>query len=312
MHERIVSLIAAGAIGLMGATGVLAQDATPAAGSAFADLGLQELTVTLTDEGFSIDQEEIAAGRYLVHFANETDRPDATGGFARLADGKTLDDLSVADELAAGTPVPEDGPPSEELVWLYDTYLIGAGSAFSPEVVVDLPAGDYGVWAEDPSTGIPAAALTVTGDPEAAIEGAEPEAAVTINEVGKGGAGFSFEVQGDFAAGRQVVAVHNESDQPHFIIALQYPEPITQDQLMAAMMFDPSTGATPTPDMINPDLLMPAAWSGVQSPGTTQWVTMNLEEGQAVLMCFVTDPEAGDVPHAFEGMMQLVSVGTGG
>lgn len=307
MHEKILSLAAAGAIGLMGATGALAQDATPEAGSAFADLGLPELSVTLTDEGFSIDQEEIPAGRYLVNFANETDRPDASAGFVRL-EGGTIEDLSVADELEAGTPVAEDGPPSEELAWLYDTYLIGAGSAFSPEVVVDLPAGDYGVWAEDPASEIPAIGLTVTGDPEAAIEGPEPEAAVTINEVGEGGAGFSFDVQGDLASARQVVAVHNESDQPHFIIALQFAEPITEDQLMTAMMFDPTSGATPAPDMIDFEQARSAAWAGVQSTGTTQWVTMDLEAGQVVLLCFVRDPAAGDVPHAFEGMAQVFPV----
>jgi len=65
MLQKILSFVAAGAIGLMGATGALAQDATPASGGLFASLGLPELTVTMSAEGLSIDQAEIAAGRYL-------------------------------------------------------------------------------------------------------------------------------------------------------------------------------------------------------------------------------------------------------
>lgn len=308
MRSSFLSFIAAGAVMLLGGMGAYAQDATPTAESPFAELGLPELTVTMSNEGLSIDQTEIAAGRYLVNFANESDRPDATAGFVRLVEGKSLLDLSIADELAAGTPVPEMGPDPGSIAWLYETYLTGAGSGFSPQTVVDLPAGDYGVWGDDPASEVPAIPLTVTGDPEAAIEGPEPTAAVTIVEVGEGGAGFSFDVQGELTAGQQVVAVTNDSDQPHFIVAMQYPEEITLDQLMASMMFDPSTGATPSPDMLDPNQLMPTGWVGVQSTGTTQWVTMDLAAGQVVLTCFVTDPAAGDVPHAFQGMTQIFPV----
>ena len=91
----------------------------------------------------------------------------------------------------------------------------------------------------------------------------------------------------------------------------QYPEEITLDQLMASMMFDPSTGETPSPDMLDPNQLMPVGWAGVQSTGTTQWVTMDLTAGQVVLICFVTDPAAGEVPHAFEGMTQIFPVAEG-
>jgi hypothetical protein len=296
---------------LLGGIGALAQDATPAAESAFASLGLPELTVTMAEDGLSVDQSEIAAGRYLVSFVNETEIPEASAGFVRLVEGSSLADLSWADEAAAGTPVPEMGPPPETIAWLYDTYLVGAGSVFSPQTVVDLPAGDYGVWSDDPASMIPAAALTVTGDPEAAIEGPEPEAAVTIVEVGKGGAGFSFDVQGELTAGRQVVAVTNDSDQPHFIVGLQHPERFTQDDLMSVLMFDPATGATPAPDMIDPEQFTSAAWVGVQSSGTTQWVTMDLAAGEVALLCFVTDPMAGEVPHAFEGMAQVFPVTEG-
>jgi hypothetical protein len=232
-----------------------------------------------------------------------------SGGFVRLIDGHTLADLSVGDELASGTPISEEAPPPEEQAWLYDTYITGGGSVFSPEVVVDLKGGDYGIWADDPSSPLAAAPLTVTGDPDARIEGPEPEAAVTIVEEGAGGEGYHFNIQGELTGGRQVVKVLNASDQPHFIIALRYPEPITEEQLFTALSFDPSSGATPTPDMIDPNQFTDVGWVGAQSLGTTQWATVDFESGQVVLMCFVTDPKAGDIPHAFEGMTSLVEVG---
>ena len=77
---------------------------------------------------------------------------------------------------------------------------------------------------------------------------------------------------------------------------------------MATLMFDPTTGATPSPDLLDFEQLTTATWVSAQSAGATQWVTMNLEPGQVILLCFVTDPAAGDVPHSFEGMTQIFDV----
>jgi hypothetical protein len=299
----------AGAMTLLGVSGTQAQDATPAAvPNLFAGLGLPELTITSTAAGFTVDQAEIPAGRYLVNLVDETGNPDLTTGFVRLDEGETLEDLTLADEIAAGTPAPMEEPPVESYAYLFDNYVAGGPTALSPHVVVDLPAGDYGVWPDNPFGEIPATALTVTGDPAAQITGPEPEAVATIVEEGVGGQGFSFVVEGELAAGPQIVAVVNNSDQPHFVIAWQYPEPVTQDQVMSTMMFDPMSGATPTPDMLDFNQLTFGGYAAVQSAGTTQWVIMNLNAGQAILVCFIADPEAGGLPHALEGMTQVVDV----
>jgi hypothetical protein len=295
---------------LIGATPALGQEASPASAgdSLFTDLGLPELTVTATDEGFELSASEVEAGRYLVTVINESSAPDAIVLFARLTDGRTLADLSFADELAAGTPMPEEGPPPESYLWLFESYLPGGtvATADTPgQFVVDLRGGDYGVWTLEP---IPAAALTVTGDPDARIEGPEPEAAITIVEEGAGGEGFRFTVNGELQAGPQVVKVLNASDQPHEVVAEQYPEPLTIERIMASFMFDPSTGATPPPDLVDEERLTFAGYAGVQSIGTTQWVVMNFSPGQAVLLCFVPDPVAEGIPHALEGMISLVPV----
>jgi hypothetical protein len=308
---KIVTFLIAGALTLMGAAGALAQDATPEADSLFADLGLPELTVTATNEGFELSESEVEAGRYLVHLVNESENPDISAGFIRLVEGKTLDDLSFADELAAGTPMPqseEEGPDEETFAWLYDTYIAGGASATSDYSVVDLRGGEYGVWADDPTSPLPAAALTVTGDPDARIEGPEPEAAVTVVEEGAGGEGFKFTVTGEATAGTQIVKILNASDQPHFVIGFHYPEDITIEQAMEFIMFDPSSGATPSPNMLDETLLTFPIHAPVQSVGATQWVELNAEPGQVIIVCFVPDPVAGGIPHALEGMVSLLPV----
>jgi hypothetical protein len=314
-YSRIVTIAATASLALLGFAGALAQDATPTAEeSLFAELGLPELTITATDEGLQLDQSEIEAGRYLVTLNNESANPQVVAGFVQLAEGRAVEDLSFADEIAAGTPIPEEGPSPEQLEglgWLYETYIAGGPSTFSDvskQAVVELSAGEYGVWNDDPFSSLPAPALTVTGDPETTIEGPEPEADVTIVEVGEGGEGYSFEVNGELRAGPQIVAVLNASDQPHFVEASQYPEEITMEQMMGSMMFDPSSGGTPSPDMLDFEQFTFAGWASVQSIGTTQWVVMDFEPGQAILACWIPDPLAEGIPHALEGMLQFFPV----
>jgi hypothetical protein len=311
VRVKIVAFLITGALTLMGAAGALAQDATPEAESLFADLGLPELTVTATNDGFELSESEVEAGRYLVHFVNETDNPQLAAGFVRLVEGKTLDDLSFADEIAAGTPMPqseEEGPDEESFAWIYDTYIAGGASTISDQVVVDLRGGEYGVWADDPTSPIESAPLTVTGDPEARIEGPEPEAVVTVVEEGAGGQGFKFTVTGEATVGPQIVKILNASDQPHFVIGFHYPEDITIEQAMEFIMFDPSTGATPSPNMLDETLLTFPIYAPVQSVGATQWVELDSEPGSVIIVCFVPDPAAGGIPHAFEGMVGLLPV----
>jgi hypothetical protein len=288
----------------------LAQDATPEAAGAslFASLRLPELTISATDDGFTVDQEEVPAGRYLVRLENGSSNPMLSSGFVQLADGVTLDDLSMADELSSGTPMPEMGPDPSQFAFLYDVLIVPGASALSPEVVVDLPAGEYGIWPDDPTSAWSAVPLTVTGDPEAAIEGSEPEAAVTIVEEGEAGVSYTFRIDGELKAGPQVVKVLNASDQPHFVEAWTYPEEITLDQVMGTMMFDPSSGATPSPDMLDFEKISMVGWASTQSAGTTQWVVMDFPAGQTVLACWIPDLMAGGIPHALEGMIDIFDV----
>jgi hypothetical protein len=312
MHSRIVAIVGMMSIALFGSAGALAQEATPEASPAgeslFADLGLPELTVTATNEAFELSESEVEAGRYLVHLVNETDSPDIAAGFVRLVEGKTLDDLSFAEEMASGTPMPEQMPDVESFAWMYEAYIAGGVTTDSDEAVIDLRGGEYGVWADNPTSPIAAAPLTVTGDPDARIEGPEPAAEVTIVEEGAGGEGFKFTVTGEVTTAPQIVKILNASDQPHFVIAFHYPEEITIEQVMDFLMFDPSSGATPSPTRLDETLLTFPMYAPTQSVGTTQWVELDPEPGSVIIACFVPDPVADGIPHAFEGMVSVLPV----
>lgn len=309
MRRTVTTVVAAVGLACVTLSPVVAQDATPQAVSPLAELGLPELTITAAMDGLHVDQGEIPAGRYLVSLHVAVDGGPVASGFVRLVEGKTLDDLSLADELVAGTPIMGEGAPPLDLAWLYETYIASGPSSLTPQVVVNLPAGEYGVWQDDPGSVLPAPGLTVTGDADpAAITGVEPAALVTLEQQGAGGQGFAFAVDGVLQAGPQVVKIVNASDQPHFSSAFQYPDPITVDDLMGAAMFDPTTGATPAPDMVDFSQLRYVAYVPTQSPGTTTWAVLELAPGQVGVECWLPDPEAAGMPHALEGMVQIIEV----
>lgn len=317
-RRHVLSLGVAAIMGVGGLRAAAAQDATPTAhqgatpmaGGSLSDLGLPELTITADESGLHLDQTEIPAGRYLVSLIDNVEGEYVAAGFVRLGEGQSPDDLSLADELASGTPIMEqEGAVQPDLAWLYDAYIASGPSRMAPRVVVDLPAGTYGIWHDDPGSVLPVETLTVTGDADpAAITGPEPEASVTIEQMGSGGEGFHFVVDGELRSGPQIVKIVNNSDQPHFTSAFQYPEPITMDQIMGATMFDPTTGATPPPDAIDFSQMRNVVYVPTQSSGTTTWTVIDLEPGQVGLECWIPDPLAANIPHALEGMIQLFDV----
>ena len=126
----------------------VAQDAT-----SLADLGLPELTVVLTDEGFTVSPSETAAGWTLVTLENRTTEDDSGPDFTLIPAGETLD--SVVRAVAT--------PTAEVPAWVFETTF--AGGPFVPKGetgvgVVNLTEGEWMVWSGGESFG--AAALTVT------------------------------------------------------------------------------------------------------------------------------------------------------
>ena len=305
---------------LAAAVPATAQDATPAPAAFTEELGLPELRVTVTDAAFEGLPAEVVAGRYLVTLEIEA----AEGGvlsFMQLPDGMGLEEFNTmlagppaaSPEAPMGTPAAEVGPPEEEggdgpPEWYYQTAMAGGTGAYpggqTAQIVVELTPGEWIAWADDPAAPQAPVGLTVTASENATPEaeaGLAADAIVTMYE-------YDFTVEGELAAGSQVIEVTNVGAQPHHMYMVRLPDSVTEEQIGQILELE-MQGATPAPDsgLPNPDEFLPVAYVAPLSTGTTAWIPVNLEPGTYGMVCFVPDLASG-MPHAFEGMYQVFEV----
>jgi hypothetical protein len=126
---------------------------------------------------------------------------------------------------------------------------------------------------------------------------------------------YGFTLDGQLMPGPQLLKVANVGAQPHFMILVQPNEPVTKEQV--SMLLEAEMAGTPTADaaaaagLSNPDEWKFAEYAGTISMGATEWIATDLDPGTYVLVCFVPDIETG-MPHAFLGMVDVVTVGDGG
>ena len=99
----------------------------------------------------------------------------------------------------------------------------------------------------------------------------------------------------------------DESEQPHFIVALHSTEPVIEEMALALLMTE--DWATPPAGGPDPSAISPTFITGTQSAGTTQYLFLDLEPGYYILLCFVPDPLMGGVPHSVAGMIEVVPAG---
>jgi hypothetical protein len=328
-RSLFTSLLAAVALVVTGLAGVTAQDSSPAAGDgSFAGLtGLPEFEITLTDGGLEGVPAETDAGWHLVTFTNAiTPTGDvfedawaveivmlpedlSFDDFAALLAAMTDEGDGPPDEVGSGAEASPASAPEDPFAWASEAYQPGGPGALqggTGQGVVYLEPGDYAVLVFGPYAPAP---LTVNdaGDTAGSDVGEAIQADVTITETGTSGT-FDFSVEtGSFAGGPAVVEIYNDSDQPHFVFGFRSDEPVAEDQVMALLMTE--EGGTPPPGALDPSQLAPGLITGTQSPGTTQYLAVDLEPGYYVLLCFVSDPEQGGVPHVFAGMIEIAPIG---
>jgi hypothetical protein len=300
-----------------------AQDATPE--SAFADLGLPTLDVTVTADGYEGIPESLEAGRYLVTVTAAED-VEFGGGVAFIQpEGMSADEfLSLLagppDETGVGavpgtpildveaTPAEDGGEMGGPPPAVFESTYAGGSFAMagqSAQVVLDLPPGEWIAWGDDPGAPQEPVIFEVTGEMPADL--VEPESGVTVI-MGE----YMIEVsEGQLTAGQQVVRVDNIGAQPHFIFWAKVPDDVTEEQIEVVLEEEAQAERTGTPPVysdFNPEEdAVPVAFTATQSTGTTQWVSVDLEPGTYVLICFFPDIADG-VPHAYKGMYTLVEV----
>jgi len=284
----------------------------------FADLGLSEIAVTITDDTYEGAPSELEAGRYVLAVTNEVEPEedafsDTLGAaFLQVPEGMTAADLMAMLSPAAATPeaapdeaspaAEEDGGDQELPPFYYETGLAGGLYAFPGETayaVVDLTAGEWILWGESPDASQAPVPVTVTGEPPA--DPPAPAADVTIEM-----SDHAFAFDPPLAAGPQVIELANVGEQPHFFLLLGVPEGTTVEDFLALSATFGDPAATPPAGLSFEDITE-GFNTGDQSAGVTAWYAADIEAGTYVAACFITDPESG-APHAFLGMTQIVVV----
>ncbi len=272
-----------------------AQDASPESGASLLEgLGLPVLEVTVTAEGIEAPAE-IAAGPVLLVAHNETEG-FLTVDLVQLPDGATVEDYVAITESEDGS-VP---------AWAADLVLAGyAEAAPMASGIVAFSPGP-GEWtlvaAGEVAIAEPSAALTVTGETDAAAVDAVPaDLAVDMGH-------YTFDFPDTVAAGPQVWKVTNSHDGVlHHVIVAQTDRLYTVEEVQEGIMGDFS--GTPVADGFSLFGLAEedAAASPVISSGQTIWIEANMEPGFYVAICFLPDP-GGDMPHLFAGMIDTFEV----
>jgi hypothetical protein len=302
-----------------------AQDASPVGGSPFADLGLPELTITVTASGYEGIPASTPAGRYLVTVNAADDTSDMGGGgvsFVQPAGMSGQDFVNVLTQMQGGdvpAAMPAEGTPdamaSESTpaesggdegapAFFYQSKIAGgsySGTGQTTQVVLDLTPGEWVAWGDDPSAPQQPVVFEATGEMPADLP--EPASDVTLTM-----AEYSITVtEGQFTAGPQVVRVENAGEQPHFVFGGHGPSGMTDADIEAVLQAD-MTG-TPAANGLDPETdFQDVFGTGTQSTGTTQWVYVpDVPAGSMVLLCFF--PDQGDgMPHAMHGMYAIVEV----
>jgi hypothetical protein len=256
-----------------------------------ADLGLPELTVTVTDTEYQVSPATTTAGWTLITFENQ-------GAGDNSADIMMLPPGETTESLLAAIATPTAAPPA----WNYQTIFAGApwapAGAFAQAVVL-LTAGDWVVFSPAPLT---PASLTVSerdGTPAAPPE-LTADLEVTMSE-------FAFVgLEEPVPTGQQLWKVTNAGKQPHFITFSQLPPGATQVQYMdslTAMM----TGAPAAEGLDLANLAIVGGCSTL-STGQSLYLSFDLTAGTYGAICFFPDEETG-APHALMGMAQVFAVG---
>lgn len=250
-----------------------------------------ELTITVNDDGYVIS-EGLTAGRYAAIVVNAGTTPSHSS-LGRLPDGVTNDQV-ISDMSEESEDLPD---------WFLNAGYVGLPDWGAPGEtrtgVIDLAAGNYFMF--DPFSDRHAFVSVGEGDDMAPDPEADAEVEMTEMH-------FILPEDG-LPTGPARLQISNIGAIAHEFHLLTVPEGTTTDQLMALM--DSPEDATPTPGNALQEALFnyaPVAATSILGAGLTSWIDVDLNSGTYAVMCVLPFSSSG-MPHAMEGMMEIVSLG---
>ena len=266
-----------------------AAQSTPSASGTSAEL--PELTLTLTDTGFEID-EPIMAGRFQITVTNA-----GTLSESHFALGKIPDDVSDA-EYEAFLQAQDD----TESLSFEDIGFVGVPDWPAPggsvTGVIDLAPGRYLLF--DPFAGREPRTLMIEGDLDAAQE---PAADLTVElremEIDLPESAFTSQPM------RWKIA--NMGAMSHEVAILPVSADFTAEefeQVLSVMLSLPED-ATPPPGL--PEFVyQPVSAIGILAPQHTSWLDVQLAPGRYLAVCML--PFGTGYPHAVDGMYRVFDI----
>jgi uncharacterized cupredoxin-like copper-binding protein len=253
---------------------------------------IPSVTIGAKDMSFDMPESMPASGLLSITIDNQGQQPHQTN-IARLNDGVTQDQFTNAlktnPNQALGMATFVGGPNT-----------IDPGK--SQTVVVDMPPGNYVAICFLNDTNDPAKTHADEGMikyftvPQSS--GAQPaelrdNGLVTLHD-------FSIELPsaGPFHAGQITWKVWNHGGQPHEMTLMKLAQGKTEQDMIAYLGQQTPAGPPPFSD---------AGGMGGLGLDKSGWVTLTLEAGNYVALCFVPDMASGK-PHFMLGMHQAFTV----
>jgi hypothetical protein len=244
---------------------------------------IHELTVRATEFEFEA-RDTVPAGLVRVRLENRGTIPHHLQ-LLRLEDGHTMDEVLEHAER-------------DELV-LPGVRFVG-GPAVPPangtsEVLLDLTPGRYLMVCYMPAGKMRhlqlgmVRQLVVTSSPDPSRDEIREDVRVGLDS-------YSFQLAGEFRAGRRVIRVENLVTEPHEVDILRLLPGKTAEDLQAWLRND----ALPQP-------FEPAGGSMVLDKDEVSYATVDLKVGDYALVCLVPDTQ-DHRPHAAHGMVRVVRV----
>ena len=243
---------------------------------------LPQASITARDFAFDVPSP-MPGGVVSLSYTNAGKEPHFVA-FAKIAPGKTIDDVKAA--LLQPPPTsPPPGPPPFEDVAGFPTTEPGAKG----QMTVNVPAGSYAFYCQIPSPDGTSHAAKGMVTPVTVSDGTDaplPAAAGTIKAVD-----FSLNPLPDLEPGSNVVRISNQGKQLHEIGLAELSPGRTVEN--AAAWFRQESGPPPFRFL---------AGAAVR-PGSDATTEVNLEPGKTyAFICAIPDFLADFAPHITKGM----------
>ena len=285
-------LLTASGVGLNPSWAALAhaQEATPAPGGSTLDgLGLPLLEVMIEVDGTIVIPDEVPAGTVLLRVHSMM---EGEGSFLLVQppDGITEEDVQAAIVAPEIPTFLHQSVVNGGIEFLPDT---GTNDASAQEVAFNLGAGPWYAVQTSEQSQSQYKIVTAVGDP--AIVNIPALVDVTTSH-------HDFEIASEVTSGPAIWKFTNADPVLHHMVLFSYPEAITEDQALQALMA--SEGMATPPSGLDPAKIRFVGATGLLSRDQTVYQEFDLEPGTYFSVCYLSDPGM-DTPHVANGMIQV-------